>query len=77
MEDKDTYRATLLYALAISGGERELAGQLKVTVRQLKDWLDGVDRIPDAIFDAALDVVIDSSPQAIFRSRGFLQRLAR
>ena len=77
MDDRQTYRDTLFYALAIAGSERELAGHLKVTLRQLKDWLDGVDAIPDAIFDATLDLVIDSSPQAIFRSRGFLQRLAR
>ena len=77
MTDRDTYRDTLLYALAIAGGERELAGHLRVTLRQVKDWLDGVDSIPDCVFDAALDLVIESSPLAIFRSRGFLQRLAR
>ena len=77
MADRDIYRDTLLYALSIAGGERELAGQLRFTVRQVQSWLNGTDRIPDAIFDAALDLVIASSPQAIFRSRGLLQKMAR
>ena len=73
----DTYRDTLYYALALAGGKRELAGQLKVSVRQVNNWLDGVDPIPDQVFHAALDVVIGSSRQAICRSRGFLQRALR
>ena len=77
MDEADTYRDTLSYALAIAGGERELAGHLKVPVRQLRAWLNGVDPIPDSAFHGALDLVIGSSPQAIFRSRGLLQRIAR
>ncbi len=77
MSDRDTYRDTLLYALAIAGSERELAEQLRVTVPEVKNWLDGVDDIPDRIFQAALDVVIRSSRQAIRRSRGMLERIAR
>jgi len=77
MSDRDTYRDTLLYAVAIAGSERELAGQLRVTVAEVEDWLDGVDAIPERIFHAALDVVIGSSRQAIGRSRGMLDRIAR
>ena len=77
MSDRDTYRDTLLYAVAIVGSERELAGQLRVTVAEVEDWLDGVDAIPERIFHAALDVVIGSSRQAIGRSRGMLDRIAR
>ena len=77
MDDRDVYRDTLCYALAIAGGERELARLLKVTVRQVESWLGGADSIPERVFQAALDVVIASSPRAIVRSRTILQRLAR
>jgi len=77
MSDRDTYRDTLLYALAIAGSERTLAEQLRVTVPEVEDWLNGVDDIPERIFQAALDVVIGSSRQAIGRSRGMLERVAR
>ena len=62
------YRDTLFYALALAGSERELAERLKVTVAQLENWLSGVDDVPERIFQAALDVVIGSSRQAISRS---------
>ena len=71
------YRDTLFYALAIAGSERELAQRLRVTVAQLENWLSGADDVPERIFQATLDVVIDSSPQAIGRSRDRLQRIAR
>jgi hypothetical protein len=73
----ETYRDTLAYALALAGGERELAEHLGVSVRQLKNWLKGVEPIPDRIFHAALDVVIRASRQAIHRSRGMIERFAR
>ena len=74
---RDPYRDTLLYALAIAGGERKLAAHLRVGDDQLKDWLDGVERVPEGVFQSALDLIIHSSPQAIFRSRGLLLRMAR
>jgi len=77
MSDRDTYRDTLFYALAIAASEQELAEQLRTTVLQLKNWLDGVDAVPEQIFHAALDVAIRSSRQAIGRSRGMLDRIAR
>src|SRR5258705_1026829 len=64
MSDRDTYRDTLLYALAIAGSERGLAEQLRVTVPEGKKWLDGVDAIPGPKFPAGLDAVIDTSPPA-------------
>ena len=71
------YRDTLFYALALAGSELELARQLKVTVRQVEKWLNGADDIPERIFQRTLDVIIASSPRAIWRSRSFLQRVAR
>jgi hypothetical protein len=73
----DTYRDTLTYALAIAGSARALAEQLRVSVRQVDNWLKGVEPIPDRIFHAALDVVIGSSRQAIHRSRGMIERIDR
>ena len=75
--ERDTYRDTLLYALALAGSKRALARHLRVAVRQLDSWLSGADGVPDAVFHAALDLVIDSSPLAIFRSRRLLQAIAR
>jgi DNA-binding transcriptional regulator YdaS (Cro superfamily) len=77
MSDRDTYRDTLFYAVAIAGSERQLARRLRVSVVQLDRWLSGVAEIPERIFQAALDVVIDSSPQAIRRSRELLHSVAR
>ena len=77
MDNRDTYLDTLTYALAIAGGTRELAEHLGVGVRQVDNWLQGVEPIPDRIFHSALDVVIGSSRQAIHRSRGMIERIAR
>jgi len=77
MNDRDTYRDTLFYALAIAGDKRKLARGLKAPVRQVENWLTGAEPVPERIFQAALDMVIGSSPRAIFRSREFLLRTAR
>jgi DNA-binding transcriptional regulator YdaS (Cro superfamily) len=77
MDTRDTYHDTLAYAVAIAGSERQLARHLRVSVVQLKNWLSGVEEIPEQAFQAALDVVIESSPQAIWRSRQLLHRMAR
>jgi len=73
-DKREAHRDTLRYALAIAGSERELARQLRATLPQLERWLSGADDIPDRIFLAAVDVVIDSSQEAIWRSRGLLAR---
>lgn len=77
MDNRDTYQDTLIYALAIAGGEQELAEHLRVSARQVDNWLKGVDPVPERIFHTALDLVIGSSRQAIHRSRGLIQRIAR
>ena len=71
------YRDTLFYALALAGSESELARQLNVTVAQVQQWLGGGDDIPEWIFQRTIDVITASSRQAIWRSRGRLQSLAR
>ena len=77
MGNRDTYRDTLTYALAIAGSEQDLAEHLRASVRQVQNWLKGTDPIPDHIFHAALDVVIGSSRQAIHRSRELMQKMTR
>ena len=74
MDETETYRDTLFYALAIAGSERELARQLRTTVPQVGKWLNGADDIPECIFQRTIDVITGSSRQAIWRSRGFLAR---
>ena len=77
MTDRNTYRNTLAYALAIAGGELELAELLGVRVPQLENWLNGVDDIPDRVFLAAVDVIVESSPEAIRRSRTLLPSILK
>ena len=74
---RDTYRETLTYAIAIAGSERALAEQIKVTIPQIDNWLNGVESIPDRVFLAAVDVIIDSSREAIARSREVIARATR
>jgi hypothetical protein len=69
VDDRETYRNTLKYALAIAGSERALSSHLGVPVTRLQIWLEGVERIPTAIFLAAIDVVIAATPADIARSR--------
>jgi transcriptional regulator with XRE-family HTH domain len=65
----------LAYALALTAGsENELARLLMVTVPQLTNWLNGVDAIPDRVFLGAVDIVVQSSPEAIARSREVLAK---
>lgn len=76
MRQRDAYRDTLTYALALAGGgELELARLLKVKLPQLENWFSGIDDIPDRVFLAAVDVIVQSSPEAIARSRGLLAKL--
>lgn len=71
---RETYRETLVYAVAIAGSERALAEHLKIPLQQIENWLNGVDTIPDQVFLAIVDVVIEAPPEAIARSRELLAR---
>jgi hypothetical protein len=76
MSSREPYRTTLAYALALVSGKNELAARLRVTVPMLDNWLAGIDDVPDRIFMAAVDVVIESSVEARSRSRELLTRLS-
>ena len=71
----DTYRDTLMYAVAIAGSERALAERLRVQVPMLATWLSGIEQIPYAIFLRAVDVVVNSTAADISRSRELLTTL--
>ena len=64
-----TYRSTLEYALALAGSDASLAARLNVPIGKVRLWLDGIEDMPDAIFLAAVDVIIASTPAEIARCR--------
>ena len=74
LEQRETYRNTLSYALAIAGGEMALAVRLRVTVAKLRDWLEGLEPVPDAAFLDAVDVIVRAAPADIARARELLQQ---
>lgn len=74
MEQRDTYRNTLKYALAIVGSELALAVRLRVPVPKLKNWLSGIDAVPAPVFLDVVDVIVAATPADIARSREALQR---
>lgn len=70
----DTYRDTLLYAMAIAGSERALAERLQVRVGMISTWRFGIEPVPHAVFLKAVDVVLNATPAEISRSRQLLAR---
>jgi DNA-binding transcriptional regulator YdaS (Cro superfamily) len=74
MEQRETYRNTLRYALTIVGNEIALAVRLRVTPAKLSDWLDGSEPIPVAAFLDAVDVVVGATAAEMARSREALLR---
>ena len=69
MEQGETYRSTLQYALAIAGSELVLAARLRVPVAVLRGWLAGVDPVPDRAFLDAVDLIVAATPLDIARAR--------
>jgi hypothetical protein len=67
MDQSDTYRKTLTYALTVAGGEPALALRLNVSVERLRSWLGGSERIPDAAFLQAVDVIVAANQADIAR----------
>jgi len=74
MNDREPHRNALRYALALVGGKHELAARLNVSIPTLDNWLCGIDAVPDRVFMAAVDVIIESSKEARARSRELLTR---
>lgn len=65
----EIYRSTLQYAMCIAGDELKLSERLEVSLGKLRNWLTGIEPIPDTTFFKAVDVVIEATPQDIARGR--------
>jgi hypothetical protein len=77
MEQRETYRNTLRYALAIAGSEQALAFRLRVPIAVLKVWLHGIEPVPAPVFLDAVDIIVVATPADIARSRDAVQHLER
>ena len=69
MDQVETYRSTLQYALVLAGSELALSVRLRVPLGTLRNWLEGIEPIPDRAFLDAVDVVVSSTPADIERAR--------
>ena len=69
MPQQETYRNTLRQALAIAGDEGALSARLKVTTAKVKDWITGVEPVPDHVFLEAVDMVLTATTDEQARSR--------
>ena len=74
MDQRETYRQTLQYALSIAGSELALAARLKVTPGKLKNWLSGIEAVPDQAFLDAVDVIVSATPTEIAHARDTLTK---
>ena len=57
MPQRETYRKTIEQAVTFAGGELNLSLRLKVPLATLRNWLAGVEAIPDHAFLDAVDVI--------------------
>lgn len=64
MDSSVTARRVLARAAVLVGGVGFLAERLELTQRQLTDYLTGAEPIPDEIFLAAIDVVLEELPDS-------------
>jgi hypothetical protein len=74
VNQKETYRKTLEYALGIAGSEFALSVRMKVSLAVLRNWLAGISEIPTVAFLDAIDVIAAASPADIARSREALRK---
>lgn len=64
MDSSVTARRVLARAAVLVGGVGFLAERLELTQRQLADHLTGAAPIPDEVFLAAIDVVLQELPDS-------------
>jgi hypothetical protein len=62
-------RKVLAKAAVQVGGVAQLAGRLNIGARLLGEYLTGARTIPDALFLAAIDVVLEELPEPRTASR--------
>ena len=64
MDASVTARRVLARAAVLLGGVGLLAERFELTQRQLADHLTGAEPIPDALFLAAIDIVLEELPDS-------------
>ena len=74
MDSTVTARRVLARAAVLLGGVTALGERLDLAQRQLTDYLTGAEPIPDEIFLAAIDIVLEELPDS--RSPAHADRLA-
>jgi hypothetical protein len=52
-------RKALERAMAIAGGATALRSRFSISDHQLEHWLQGRAKVPDKVFDAAVDLILD------------------
>lgn len=60
-----TARRVLARAAVQLGGIPRLAERLEITPAELRDYLMGMEPIPDALFLDAIDVVLEELPEPV------------
>ena len=63
MDSSLTARRVLAKAAVQVGGVAQLAGRLNIGARLLGEYLTGARTVPDALFLAAIDVVLEELPE--------------
>ena len=64
MDATVTARRVLARAAVLLGGVAALGERLELAQRQLTDYLTGAEPIPDEIFLAAIDIVLEELPDS-------------
>jgi len=57
--DGELRRRALERAMTIAGGAKALRSRLNVAEHQLQFWLQGRAKVPDEVFDAAVDLILE------------------
>ena len=74
MDSTVTARRVLARAAVLLGGVSALGERLELAQRQLTDYLTGAEPIPDELFLAAIDIVLEELPES--RSPAHADKLA-
>ena len=74
MDSTVTARRVLARAAVLLGGVSALGERLELAQRRLTDYLTGAEPIPDELFLAAIDIVLEELPES--RSPAHADKLA-
>lgn len=57
--DRELRRRALERAVEIAGGVKPLRSRLRVAEHQLEFWLQGRAQVPEEVFDAVVDLILE------------------